>query len=70
MYAAEMSFGLGEDIDALRASVRRFARERIAPIAAEVLYVATPGAANPDYVNLPYTKRKTPFWPKVADPFA
>jgi len=41
-----------------------------APIAAEVLYVATPGAANPDYVNLPYTKRKTPFWPKVADPFA
>ena len=36
MYAAEMSFGLGEDIDALRASVRRFAQERIAPIATEV----------------------------------
>jgi isovaleryl-CoA dehydrogenase len=36
MYAAEMSFGLGEDIDALRDSVRRFAQERIAPIATEV----------------------------------
>ncbi|QJP14935.1 isovaleryl-CoA dehydrogenase [Starkeya sp. ORNL1] len=36
MYAAEMSFGLGEDIDALRDSVRRFAQERIAPIASEV----------------------------------
>jgi isovaleryl-CoA dehydrogenase len=36
MYAAEMSFGLGEDIDALRDSVRRFAQERIAPIAGEV----------------------------------
>ncbi|WP_170018103.1 isovaleryl-CoA dehydrogenase [Starkeya sp. ORNL1] len=31
-----MSFGLGEDIDALRDSVRRFAQERIAPIASEV----------------------------------
>lgn len=36
MYAAEMSFGLGDEIDALRATVRRFAQERIAPIAAEV----------------------------------
>jgi isovaleryl-CoA dehydrogenase len=36
MYAAEMSFGLGDEIDALRDSVRRFAQERIAPIATEV----------------------------------
>jgi isovaleryl-CoA dehydrogenase len=36
MYTAEMSFGLGEDIDALRELVRRFAQERIAPLAAEI----------------------------------
>lgn len=36
MYTAGMQFGLGEDIDALRDTVRRFAAERIAPIAAEI----------------------------------
>jgi len=25
--------------------------------------------ADPDVTRLPYTKRKTPFWPKVADPW-
>jgi microcystin degradation protein MlrC len=39
-------------------------------LAKEILYVASPGAANPDVTRLPYTKRKTPFWPKVADPWA
>ena len=34
MYDAGMSFGLGEDIEALRESVRRFATDRIAPQAA------------------------------------
>ena len=36
MYTAGMSFGLGEDIDALRETVRRFATERIASIAADI----------------------------------
>ena len=36
MYAGGMSFGLGEEIEALRESVSRFAAERIAPIAAAV----------------------------------
>ncbi|PTM94323.1 isovaleryl-CoA dehydrogenase [Mycoplana dimorpha] len=36
MYTAGMSFGLGEDIEALRETVRRFATERIAPIAADI----------------------------------
>lgn len=36
MYDAGMSFGLGEDIEALRESVRRFAMDRIAPQAAEI----------------------------------
>jgi isovaleryl-CoA dehydrogenase len=36
MYDAGMSFGLGEDIEALRESVRRFATDRITPQAAEI----------------------------------
>ena len=36
MYDHAMNFGLGEDIDALRDMVRRFARDRIAPLAAEI----------------------------------
>ena len=36
MYDHSMSFGLGEDIETLRDLVRRFAREEIAPKAAEI----------------------------------
>lgn len=36
MYTHSMSFGLGEDIEALREMVHRFAQERIAPFAAEI----------------------------------
>jgi isovaleryl-CoA dehydrogenase len=36
MFNATMSFGLGEDIDALRDMVHRWAQDRIKPIAAEV----------------------------------
>ena len=41
-----------------------------APIAAEVLYVTTPGAIAPDFAAIPYTKKADPYWPRVADPFA
>jgi isovaleryl-CoA dehydrogenase len=36
MYNNTLSFGLNEDIEALRDMVRRFAQERIAPIAADI----------------------------------
>ena len=36
MFDRSMKFGLGEEIDALRETVRRFAQERIAPIAADI----------------------------------
>jgi isovaleryl-CoA dehydrogenase len=36
MFTTGMSFALGEEIEALRASVHRFAQEQIAPLAAEV----------------------------------
>lgn len=41
-----------------------------APIASEVIHVATPGSITPDYANIPYTKRAPNYWPKVEDPFA
>src|SRR6188768_1851385 len=36
MYTHTLNFALGEDIEALRDMVRRFAQEKIAPIAAEI----------------------------------
>jgi isovaleryl-CoA dehydrogenase len=36
MFHATMSFGLSEEIEALRAAVHRFAQDRIAPIAGEI----------------------------------
>ncbi|MBC8035796.1 MAG: isovaleryl-CoA dehydrogenase [Rhizobiales bacterium] len=36
MYEAGLNFALGGDIEALRETVRRFARDRVAPIAAEL----------------------------------
>ncbi len=42
-----------------------------APIARAIRYVATTsGAITPDYAAIPYTKKTTPFWPRVDDPFA
>ncbi|MCV0396727.1 MAG: M81 family metallopeptidase [Rhizobiaceae bacterium] len=41
-----------------------------APIASEVIHVATPGAITPDYANIPYTRRTPNYWPKVEDPFS
>jgi len=41
-----------------------------APIAKAILYAAPPGALRSDFANIPYTKLKTPYWPRVASPFA
>ncbi len=40
------------------------------PIAAEIHHIGGEGALNADFANIPYTKLKTPYWPKVEDPFA
>lgn len=39
-----------------------------APIAAEVIYVAAPGAITPDFANIPFEVRDLDYWPRVADP--
>ena len=40
-----------------------------APVARAIRYVSGPGALDFDYAALPYTKRTSPFWPRVSDPF-
>ena len=40
-----------------------------APIAAKIGYVSTPGALQPDFAAIPYTKHDGRLWPRVADPF-
>lgn len=40
------------------------------PIASEILYVGGPGALQPSFEQLPFTKLRRPYWPKVGDPFA
>lgn len=39
------------------------------PIAREILYVAAPGALQPHFERIPYTKLTNPYWPRVDDPF-
>lgn len=41
-----------------------------APIAAEIIHVATPGTITPDYAGIPYTKRRPDYWPRVENPFS
>ena len=41
-----------------------------APIAKRILYARGGGAMGMDFAAVPYTKLKTPYWPKVDDPFA
>lgn len=39
-----------------------------APLAKQVLYVATPGAISPDFAAIEYRVRDLHYWPRVADP--
>jgi microcystin degradation protein MlrC len=39
------------------------------PVASTIRYVSAPGAIAPEYDRIPFTKRVTPYWPKVEDPF-
>lgn len=63
---------LGIDLSAMKGVVVKSSQHfhaGFAPIAAEVIYIAGPGAITPDYANIPYTKRDGDYWPKVDDPF-
>jgi microcystin degradation protein MlrC len=41
-----------------------------APVAEEILYVATPGTMAMDMRGISYRHVQRPLWPRVADPFA
>jgi len=41
-----------------------------APIASEVIHVASPGTLTADFAAIPYTKRDPSYWPRVENPFA
>ena len=41
-----------------------------APIAAEVIHMASPGTLTADFASIPYRKRDPNYWPRVENPFA
>ncbi len=64
--------GLGIDLDTRKIVCVKSSQHfhaGFAPIASEVIHVATPGSITPDYANIPYTKRAPNYWPKVENPF-
>jgi len=65
--------GLGVPLDKMKAIVVKSSQHfqaGFAPIAAQVIQVATPGAIPPDFTIIPYTKRDDNYWPKTENPFA
>jgi microcystin degradation protein MlrC len=64
---------LGLDCTAYRLIVVKSSQHFYAgfsPLADEVLYVATAaGGGVSDFRDMPYTKRKTPYWPRTENPF-
>ena len=63
----------GLDLTTRRALIVKSAQHFFAafqPIAAEILYVASPGTASMDMRSISYRRVVRPLWPRVADPFA
>ena len=62
---------LGLDLQDKRAVVVKSTQHfyaGFAPLAAEILYVAAPGAIRPDFATIPYQKFTAAYWPRDADP--
>ena len=65
--------GLGVPLDKMKAVVVKSSQHfqaGFAPMATQVVQVATPGAIPPDFTIIPYTKRDDNYWPKTENPFA
>ncbi|MCF6233580.1 MAG: M81 family metallopeptidase [Rhodobacteraceae bacterium] len=63
---------LGIPLDRMKAIVVKSSQHfqaGFAPIAAQVVQIATPGAIPPDFTIIPYTKRDDNYWPKTETPF-
>ncbi|MDP6690545.1 MAG: M81 family metallopeptidase [Alphaproteobacteria bacterium] len=62
----------GIDLSALQIIIAKSSQHfytGFAPLAAEVIYASSPGTLNMDMATIPFTKLKTPFWPRVDDPY-
>ncbi|AGI74936.1 MlrC family protein (plasmid) [Octadecabacter arcticus 238] len=62
----------GMDLGAMKYIVVKSSQhfyDGFAPIAAEVIHLATPGAITPDFTIIPFTKRDDSYWPKTENPF-
>jgi microcystin degradation protein MlrC len=74
VFAPDAFTGLGIDLSAKRMAVVKSSQHfegGFGPIAAKLIRVATPGAIQMDFANLPYRKKRDlSFYPRVADPFA
>ncbi|WP_121062582.1 M81 family metallopeptidase [Chachezhania antarctica] len=71
-FSPEVFEDLGLKLDTMKIVVVKSSQhfyDRFAPIASEVIHLATPGAIPPDYTIIPYTKRNDNFWPKTENPF-
>jgi len=67
----ELFTGLGIDLTALRGIVVKSSQHfhaAFAPLASEVLYVASPGLLDTDFAHLPYRQRSLNHWPRVEQP--
>ncbi len=63
---------LGMDLEQMKIIVVKSSQHFYAAfesLAAEVIHLATPGAINPDFTIIPYTKRDDNYWPKTENPF-
>jgi microcystin degradation protein MlrC len=72
-FAPDAFTGLGITLDDKRLVVVKSMQHfhaAFAPIARDICYVAAPGAVPPDYAAIGFTKRRLPYWPRDADPFA
>jgi microcystin degradation protein MlrC len=71
-FATDLFTGLGIDLTAKRAIVVKSSQHfhaQFAPLAADVLYVDTPGLLRNDMENIPYKQRSLNYWPRVDNPW-
>ncbi|MDJ0656689.1 MAG: M81 family metallopeptidase [Xanthomonadales bacterium] len=71
-YATNLFTDLGIELGSKHAIVIKSSHHfyaDFAPLAADVLYVTTPGLLRSDFENIPYLHRDMNFWPRIDDPF-
>ena len=72
VYGTDAFTGIGITLADKRAIVVKSTQHfhaQFAPLAAEVLYVSTPGALTLDFAAIDYRVRAPGYWPRVANPF-